>query len=55
MLMYKRVQILSYDKLHNMSFSGKFGVSVERLHSGGIAFESYITLDALDHLSVILV
>lgn len=52
MLMSERVQIRSYEYLHNMTFSGKYGVAVERLHSRRIAVEDYITLDSLDHLSV---
>lgn len=54
-LMYKRVQIRSYEFLHNMTFSGHYGVSVERLHGGSITYEDYITLDSLDHLSVVFI
>lgn len=52
MLMFKRVQIRSHEDLHHMTFSGHYGVSVERLHSGSITYDDYITLDALDHLKV---
>lgn len=52
-LMYKRVQIRSHEYLHNMTFSGHYGVSVERLHGGSITFDDYITIETLDHLGVV--
>lgn len=50
--MIKLFEVRSTQYLRNASFSGKYGLGIEKLHSGNYAFNNYIKADALDYLAV---
>lgn len=50
--MFNHFEIQNDEYMRNMSFSGMYGMGIERLHSGSYSFNDYIRHDALQYLDV---